>query len=490
MSSHWSREQETVKKSWSRTVALSAVFAAALAGSIANPSSATVESASHHHARGQKGGITPYAFRANSFGTNVVVNGVALKTVKDAQALQKCTRQLRGEIVKGSSLGTDGLLPIGNDLIHISPSTSRTLTYHAGDRYGVRATNLIADISVGGQVAGIQTPVLKIQGLESVADSFVDSASGQRASDQFGYASNFGFKGISLEIPTGNLPPELQQLLQIINQATTPINQVVNQVIQLLTQVGGTIQIPGLGSLGLGTKKGKATAHSAESSAYALKIEVDSPVDGSKTVIELGRATSRVSDSVPSGVFRTTMSALGVEIGGLLSFGGVSQTSIPCEGTNGKTKSKTVPAASIPGILSLSGVQYTWSGKQFSRGHGKHAKDKAKGFVQATIGQVSIPSAGLVINGLTSRVDMKSAKENAPVKSKAFTKVGSILLNGVPVAPLQPGQTLEFAGGVLKYAIRSNDSFYGTENQGLQVILFQDNVVINLASVNGQIFYR
>jgi len=479
-----------VKKSWSRTIVLVAASAAALAGSLSNPGSATADRSNELQARGQKGGITPYAFRANSFGTNVVVNGVALKTVKDAQALQKCTRQLRGEIVKGSSLGTDGLLPIGNDLIHISPSTSRTQTYHSGDRYGVRASNLIADISVGGQVAGIQTPVLKIEGLESVADSFVDSATGQRASDQFGYASDFGFKGISLQIPTGNLPPEVQQLLQIINQATTPINQVVDQVVQLLTQVGGTIQIPGLGSLGLGTKKGKVTGHSAESSAYALKIEVDSPADGSKTVIELGRATSRISDSVPSGVFRTTMSALSVDVAGLLSFGGVSQTSIPCEGTNGKTKSKTVPAASIPGVASMSGVQYTWSGKQFTRGHGKRAKDKAKGFVQAKIGQITIPSAGLVINGLTSRVEMKSPKENAPVKRKAFTSVGSILLNGAPVGPLQPGQTLEFAGGVLKYAIRSNDNFYGTENQGLQVILFQDNLVLNLAMVNGQIFYR
>jgi hypothetical protein len=479
-----------VKKSWSRTVALGAVCAAALAGSLNPTSPATADRAGHSAARGQAGGITQFAYRANTFGTKVVVNGVELKTVKDAQALQKCTRQLRGEIVKGSSLGTDGLLPIGNDLIKISPSTSRTQTYHSGSRYGVRGTNLIADIAVGGEVAGIQTPVLKIQGLESVADSFVD-AGAARGGDHYGYASDFGFKGISLEIPQATqLPPEVQQLLQIINQAAAPINQVVDQVVQLLSQVGGTIQIPGLGSLGLGTKHGKATGHSAESSAYALKIEVDSPVDGSKTVVELGRATSRISDPVPSGVFRTTMSALSVDLGGLLSFGGVSQTSIPCEGTSGNTRSKTIKAASIPGLVSLSDVQYSWSGKQYSRQHGKHGKNKAKGFVQTRIGQVSIPTAGLVINGLTSRVDMRSGKENAPVKSKAATSVGSILINGSPIAPLQPGETRDIDGGVLKYAIRSNDSFYGTENEGLQVILFEDNVVIDLANVNGQIFFR
>ena len=479
-----------MKKSWSRTVALVVASAAALAGSLTTTASAAAETAEESQARGQAGGITPYAFRANTFGTKVVVNGVELKTVKDAQALQKCTRQLRGEIVKGSSLGTGALLPIPNDLIKISPSTSRTQTYRSGSRFGVRGTNLIADIAVGGQVGGIQTPVLKIQGLESVANSFVD-AGASRGGDHYGYASDFGFKGISLEIPqTAQLPPEVQQLLQIINQATTPINQVVDQVVQLLVQVGGTLQIPGLGSLGLGTKKGKTTGHSAESSAYALKIVVDSPVDGSKTLIELGRATSRISNPVPSGVFRTTMSALAVNVGDLLSFGGVSQTSLPCEGTGGKTRSKTIKTASVPGLVSLTDVQYTWSGNQFSRGKGKNKLQQARGFVQAKIGQVSIPTAGLVINGLTSRVDMKSRKVNAPVKSKASTSVGSISINGTPIAVPQPGETVAFSGGVLKYAIRSNDSFYGTQNEGLQVILFQDNVVFDLASVNGQIFFR
>jgi hypothetical protein len=474
-----------VNNSWHRSIAIATAGAAALAGALTLAGPVSAVGTAGGHARGQAGGITPYAYRANTFGTKVVVNGVELKTVKDAQALQKCTRQLRGEIVKGSSLSTDAL-PIGNDLIHISPSTSRTQTYHTGDRYGVRGINLIADISVGGKVANIQTPVLKIQGLQSVADSFVDSAT-----NRYGFASDFGFQGISLEIPAGTqLPPEAQQLLQIVNQVATPVNQVVDQVVQLLTQVGGTIVIPGLGSLGLGTKHGKTTGHSAESSAYALKIEVDSPLDGSKTLIQLGRATSRISDPVPAGVFRTTMSALSVDLGGLLSFGGVSQTSVPCEGTDGKTKTKTIGAASIPGVVSLSDVQYSWSGQQLTKGTGKRAKDKANGFVQTRIGQVSIPAAGLVVNGLTSRVGMRSRKENAPVKSTASTSIGSILVNGTPIAPLQPGETRDIPGGVLKYAIRSNDSFYGTENEGLQVVLFQQNLVIDLANVNGQIFFR
>jgi hypothetical protein len=471
---------------WRRHASLGVVLAAALSGALAPTSGAAADQL---HDRGHRGGITPYAYRANTFGTKVVVNGVELKTVKDAQALQKCTRQLRGETVKGSNLGTDGLLPIGNDLIKISPSTSRTQTYHSGNRYGVRGINLIADISVGGTIGQLQTPVLKIQGLQSVADSHVDEAR-NRGGDRYGYGSSFSFAGISLELPAGTaVPPELQQLLQIVNQVTTPINQVVNQLVQLLQQVG-TIQIPGLGSLGLGTKHGRVTAHSAESSAYALKIQVDSPVDGSKTVIELGRATSRISDPVPAGVFRTTMSALAVNVGDVLSFGGVGQTSIPCEGTGGRTRTKTIKAASVPGVVSLSDVQYTWSGKQLTSGHGPRKRNHAKGFVQARIGQVSVPSVGLVINNLTSRVDMSSRKENAPVRSKASTSVGSITINGAPIAPLHPGETREFEGGALTYGTRSDVSFYGSSNEGLQIVLFEKNLVIDLALVNGQVFFR
>jgi hypothetical protein len=474
--------------SWCRRVAVGVAAAAVLTGGMGPAGTAAADI---QRDRGQRGGITPYAYWANTFGTKVVVNGVELKTVKDAQALQKCTRQLRGETVKGSSLGTDGLLPIGNDLVRISPSTSRTQTYHSGTRYGVRGINLIADIAVGGKIGDIQTPVLKIEGLQSTADSYVDAAANRGGADRYGYGSDFGFQGISLEMPSGTaVPPEVQQLLQIVNQAATPVNQVVNQVVQLLTQVGGTLEIPGLGSLGLGSKHGRAGAHGAESSAYALKIQVNSPVDGSKTVVQLGRAASRISDPVPSGVFRTTMTALDVNVGDLLSFGGVGATSIPCEGTRGQVRTKKIAAASVPGIVSLSDVQYTWSGKQFTRGHGPAKRNRAKGFVQARIGQVSVPSAGLVINGLTSRVDMSSRRENAPVTSSAATSVDSITVNGTAVPALRPGDTYDFSGGVLTYGIRSEVNFFGSQNEGLRIILFQDNVVIDLATVHGQVFFR
>jgi hypothetical protein len=468
-----------VNRNLRKAVAVSAVCAVALAGGVASNASAGAEPG---HRAAKAGGITKFGYKANVFGTKVVVNGVDLRTVKDALAVQKCTRQLRGETVKGSALGS--VLPIDNDLIRISPSTSKTLTYRKGDRFGVRGTNVIADIKLGGtiDVQGNQvtTPVLKIEGLTSVADSWNDTnANGGRG--RFGHAESFGFGDITLEIPEGGpIPEEVQDLLDII-QDNLPVAETVSQVIELLETVG-TIEIPGLGSLALGHTKGRATAHNAEANAYALKIQVDNPQDGSKTVLQLGRATSKITDGVESGVFRSTMSALDLQIGDLVQFGGVSTQNIPCSGTNGKVMSKKVNAASVLGLVNLSGVKYSWMGKQKPKG-------KAKGWVQSQIARVEVPTAQIVIDGLLSRVDLKSKGLNKLVRRKVTTSLGSVTIAGQPVS-LSPGQTYAFDGGSLRYQLVQHDNFYGTEVRAVQITLFEENVVLTLGQAAGRIFFK
>ena len=69
-----------------RHVWIGVAMAAVLAGGLAPTSGAAA--ADQHHDRGQRGGITPYAYRANTFGTKVVVNGV--ETIDDACVLGVC----------------------------------------------------------------------------------------------------------------------------------------------------------------------------------------------------------------------------------------------------------------------------------------------------------------------------------------------------------------------------------------------------------------
>ena len=467
-----------MKKTLSRAVTIGAVCAAALAGSLAPG-----QVASGTAAAAAKNKVTQFGYKANVFGTKVLVDGVEVKTVKDALAVQKCTRVLRGEVVKGSALGTDNIVPDSvpaASLIHVSPSTSRTQTYRTAQGvYGVLGTNTIADIEVGGVFNGIQTPVLKIEGLKSTADSWNDTkANGGRG--KFDSDAAFGLGGISLQLngPAGT--EELQDLLDII-QSNLPINQVVTQLVDLLQEVG-VIEIPGLGSLALGKARARSGAHSAQANAYALKVTVQPDGTGA-TVLQLGRAFSRITDGVPSGVFRSTMSALELNLGDVLSFGNVSTQTIPCEGTNGKVRSKSVAAASVPGIVNLSGVKYSWSGDQLKDG-------KAKGFVQSQIAKAEIASAGLVINGITSRVNLRSKGPNEEVKRKVRASVGSITLNGAPLAIPQPGQSVAFDGGVLQFQKVQNSNYNGTEVRALVITLFEENLVLSLGEAAGRIFYR
>ena len=464
-----------------KAIAVSAVCAAALAGGLSSNAAAFAKT-SQSAAKG--GAITKFGYKAHVFGTKVVVNGIELRNLKGALAVQKCTRQLRGETVKGSALSTDNLLPIGNDLIHISPSTSKTLSYREGSRMGVRGINTIADIKLGGtiNVGGtiVNTPVLVIKGLQSVADSWNDTAA-LGGKGKFGHAESFGFGGIRLEIPPGDvIPPQVQDLLDII-QDNLPITQTVNLIIDLLESVG-TLEIPGLGTLALGHTSGKATAHGAEANAYALKVLVNNPADGSKTVVQLGRAATKITDGVSSGVFRSTMSALDLSIGDLIQFAGVSPQNIPCNGTNGKTKTQRVGAASIPGLISLDGVKYTWMGKQLKDG-------KALGFVQSEIGKIQIPAAQIVITGLTSWVDLKSVGLNQKVQRKVSTKVASITIAGRKIS-LAPGESKSFDNGIIKYQVQQNSDFYGTEVRALQISLFDQNIVLSLGQSAGRVFFK
>jgi hypothetical protein len=459
----------------SKALAVTAACAVAFAGGLTTDATAAGDRTAP-----RKAGITKFAYKANVFGTKAVVNGVELRNLKDALAFQKCTRKLRGETVKGSALGTDGILPIGNDLIRISPSTSRTRTYREGSTYGVRGINTIADIKVGGEVqvgdTTVKTPVLVIQGLQSTADSF-------NKAGKYGHAESFGFQGISLEIEDTDLPQEIEDLLAIIDeQALVPVNETVNDVVQLLVENLGVIEIPGLGSLALGNTAGKATKSEAVSNAYALKLTVINPADESETILQLGRASSSIHGGANGGVFRSTMSALDLQLGDLVRFSGVSPQNIPCDGTDGKVRTKKVAAASVLGMVNLSGIEYSYMGKQLP-------KKRVKGFVQTTIASASIPVAQIEIDGIMSRVKMYSAKPNTRVKRKVSTTVGSITVAGETVT-LTPGGTFAFDGGVIKYQIVQASNFSGTEVRALKIELFEENVTLTLAQSAGRVFFK
>ena len=466
----------SVKKSLSRAIAISAVCAAGLSGALVTTPSATAAPAAHARLT-----HTGFGYKGDVYGAKVLVDGVEMRTLKDAYAQQRCTSLAGREVVKNSTLSVPD-----NDLIKVSALSSHTATYRDLDTglSGIRGISTVGDVELGATDGS--TPTLSLKGLQSVADAFYD-AKAKNGAGAFGHQETFKAPELSI----GNLPSQVHApLQQLLDALTSTGGQVVGQVIDVLQgATGGVISIPGLGSIGLlGVKSGSATAQHAISETYALRLEVDAT--GHPTVLELGRARTRIAKPVPAGVFRSTAMGLDMFSGSLLHLGNLGQRSIPCEGTAGRTVTQKLANASVlGGLVDLSGLEYRFMGKQ-------HRDGSADGMVASNLGKLTINSIGLEIDGIASKVLMTKPTGSTRVHKQIRTSVATILLNGKEIALPKPGQTIELGDGTqnfLQYRVVKNN-YYGTEVHAIRLTLgdsfMPGGSILDVGWAAGKIFPR
>lgn len=465
-----------VNTSLRRAVATVTVCAAGLAGAlVTHPAADAARQPSRAHAASSGPALkkTDLGYKATVYGTKVLLDGVEVRNAKTAFAQQRCTRYVGREVTRGADI-TD----LGIPLVAGGLTESYSRTYQKGGVRGVRGVSTIGDLELGGEFQGQQTPTLKLQGLTSVADSF------RKADGTFGHDESFGFEGLSIGNLPEQIPQELQDLLDLISQGSADL---VNQVIDLLSSVtGNTIDIPGLGSIGLaGVKSGRTTAHSASSQTYALRVTVTAT--GHPTEITLGRAHSAVYEPVPAGVFQSRAMGMAL-LGGndLVSLGGLEEQSLPCSGSNGKVQKHSIADVRVlGGLVNMTGVQYALMGDQTRAG-------AARGFVSTTIGSLSVPSLNLVIDGITSRVDLRKPAGTTKVERTVRTGIAKITLNGEEIAvPTKAGQVVDLGdGNFLKYRVLSRNNWTGVETRALTLTLpglIPGGSVLDLAWAGGHI---
>lgn len=435
-----------------RAIASLTVCGAGLAGALVIVPPATSASPDSGRAERSAPTVTNLGYKATVYGTKLLVDGVEVRNLKDAFAQQRCTRRVGLEEVANSVLS----LP-DNPLIQGGLTKSYTQTYRRDGVQGVRGISTIADLELGGEFQGVQTPTLKLEGLTSTADAF------RRADGTFGHAEDFRFTGLSIGNLPAQIPAELQDLLDVLGSTT---GDLVTQVLDLLTSItGNTIEIPGLGSIGLaGVKSGNATAHSATSQSYALRLRVTAT--GHPTEITLGRARTAVTSPVPAGVFQSR--AMGLEMfgnNGLIRLGGLQEQAIPCSGTKGVTRHHRI--ADVPvlgGLVTLTGIDYAVMGDQFRNG-------SARGLVSTDIGALEIPSLGLVIDGISSKVAMRKPADTTKVKRTISTSLAKIVLNGKELPLPKPGQSIDLGdGNILQYRV-VKQNWTGAEVKALVLTL-------------------
>lgn len=450
--------------------------ATALAGTLVAAPGAPAANA----AKPQRGpDLTDFGYRADVYGVKLVTDNVEAFNVKDAHAQLRCTRAVGQSVRESSAVSVPG-----NPLVHVAASTSRTHTYRDGNRHGVRGVNTIGDIRIGGTVNGVATPSLVIEGLTTTADAF-------HTTQGFGHAESFDFASIRLELLAGTplQGTPLEQLLAPLDQVTDTVfegtGDAADEVFEVLRSATAPVRIPGLGSVALGTVRGKTSAKRATSEAMALEILVDA--GGSRQLVEIGSANARIGAPAPAGVFRAGGTALDFQaLQGALHFGGVQHKSLPCEGTLGRTQTFRVPSASVLFglVANLSDVTYSHRGSQDAR------RDVAKGVTGTRVETVSVPGVGLEIRGVESSVRMRG-KERRPVRARVATTISSITMDGHPVPVPAPGATTELpdgAGLVQRQLVER--SRYGARVIALRVTLFREAVVMDLALSDGHIHPR
>ena len=514
--------------------ALAAITTVSLIGGLAGTPAAQAArptGASHKAATA----LNPFGMKSNVFGTKIVVGNVEIKTLKDALAAQKCTRSSGKELDTGGILGTDLVLdqipalPIGkdgglvnlSDLLEISLSHSHTTTYKNGASTGVKGINDLAYVNVGGYtisvpgLVDIPLPTIKLEGLQSTSDAFNNGS-------KFGHHEDFGLGGVTITIPKltditdsiagGALSP-LSSLLaplgvtqDMIDDATqtvtVPVEDLVNTLIDAAASAVGELKIPvpGLGfiGLGLGAKNGRAintgALQGAVSEAYALKVELvlgqgAKQQAQNRTVVQLGRAASQITDAKPAGVFRSAMSALNVGLGPI-ELGGVLQQSLPCGGTAGKTFTSKIAGASVLGgaLLDLGAIEYKYNAKQTG--------SVSQGFVQTTIGHIAVPALQLDVKGLVSRVDLLGKGAGKRVDSKPTFKVGQVLFQGKNITAdvqkmVNTGRGYDLGGlGVLTFGKVLRKNYLGQAVAAMTLQLPGQAAIVTLGEATGQLFYK
>lgn len=459
-----------MNKTARRTVAASTLVAALAATMAATPSAVADQSAR------QSGQLSNFGYKGTAVGAKLYVNNVQLISARDAEAPLRCTRKIGRQ-----SEATSVLSAPENSLISLAGSTSRTVTYRDGTRYGVRAINTLGDIEIGGTLPGQEdsTPIVTLKGLQTVADAFHTPA---------GYRHEESFKAPELTIDISILeengvpiPPELTDLIDTLEDTG---NQLGGQVIDLLEQVGAPIEIPELGSIGVGRLKGVKDRHHAESDAVALEFVITATGETQK--LQLGHARSRIGGPTPGGVFRSTAMPMDVRaLDGQVHFGHVRPRTIPCEGTRGKVRTRSLDSASIVlpegMVMGVSDIKYVTKGAQ-------HSDGRANGFEASEIASFAIPALDLTISGISARVDIQGTDSGRQVKASPSTGVAEILYEGESLKIPRPGKLINVEGlGVIERAVVEGNR-WGKKVTALRVTLTDYGVVIDLGNAASHIF--
>lgn len=333
---------------------------------------------------------TPYALSASAFGSTVNGGDLPISSGRTALAAIGCTNAA-GKTNSNSVAGVD-LPGLGSiDGIETVVSTNKN-----GQRVASTANNKIADVVLGAQGVG----TLRISAL---------TTSARVAKTQSGFTAEHGVSAV-LKVTVGPV--------------TTPVD---------LPTEGNPVTIPGLAKIALGPVVERQGANGAFAKVNGLVVTVIP----TNTVVKLGQAQARIDTGVKSGVFKGNASGEKVTVANdLIKLGAQPNTTIPCQGTGGDTRTRSVAGVSLPPALELGALQ--------TRVEGDNGDASASGFTEGSVASLDLGDGALEITGITGRANVSRTGRKIVANANGTT-VGEILVDGEP-ASIPTGGELEIPG--------------------------------------------
>jgi hypothetical protein len=320
---------------------------------------------------------TPFAFKSSGFGTRVIGGQVPAGSSTTAWQGIGCTNKAG---VSRSNNVTEAAVP---GLGTVSGARTRVWTSRHAGRVASHSTHSIARIVLASTSVG----TLSIDAIRSTAVAYHDGKGfHSRTSTRVGGLTLTPVVGDpqSLPLPTPDQP----------------------------------VTVPGLVTISLGSHATDHTSHSATADAYALRIDL--PATG--TSVRVAHSHAVLYSGFTGGIFggRAAATKVVTAAGDIVRSGSQPLIKMPCQGTYGHTRSKSLASVDLGGQLIVKGAD--------ARVRGVQGSHRAHGWTRAEVARVSL-GGQLVIDGIVGRASVVRHGRHLTTSAKG-TRLGSVTVAG------------------------------------------------------------
>ena len=197
---------------------------------------------------------------------------------------------------------------------------------------------------------------------------------------------------------------------------------------------GQSVTIPGVATISLGAGRTQVNDDSAKAITDGVRIDVI-PTD---TTVKVAHARAILERGVKSGLMHGHAS--GAQASALTDYARIGQTPLslmPCRGTDGKERSKSIASVDLGNNAVISGLT--------TRELGKQTADRAKGYELSKVDTVTLGAQDLVIKGVIGRANVLLSGGKVS-SSTDGTETGTVSFQGEPQEFPANGDPMEIPG--------------------------------------------